>query len=99
MKISKKAKSQSSYKKGDTVAMLFHLIGLVSEENHFVDVSHKDGTITLDNNYRFDTKTGECLNDNIALGARRTLKINSPIDIESPRCDNNKNDGCQEEDF
>lgn len=68
-------------KKGDKVTMLFHLMGISSEEECEVLVAHKDGTVTLKTDedhqkcYRFDTKTGACLNDNTVLGAHRTLKL------------------------
>ena len=68
-------KTQPKYKKGQTVIMLFHLIGLTSEEECTVEKLHKDGSITLDNDYRFDTRTGHCLNDNTFGNASRTLKI------------------------
>ena len=60
--------------------MQFHCCGIVSEENH--KIIKKDGDIItldtdedLDKCYRFNLKTGKCLNDNTALGAKRTLKL------------------------
>jgi hypothetical protein len=63
-------------KKGDKVTMLFWYAGLVSEEQSEVYKAHKDGTVTLVNDFRFDVKSGRCLNDNTWDGARRSLKIN-----------------------
>jgi len=62
-------------KKGENVVMLFHLIGLTSEEKSIVSKVHKDGSITLENGFRFNAKTGRCMNDNTAFGASRSLKI------------------------
>ena len=62
-------------KKGDKVTMLFHYAGLVSEESQAVYKVHKDGTVTLVNDFRFDIKNGRCLNDNTFGGAKRTLKV------------------------
>jgi hypothetical protein len=50
-------------------------MGIVSEEESVIEIAHKDGTVTLENEYRFDTKTGKCLNDNTFDGAKRTLKL------------------------
>jgi hypothetical protein len=74
-------KVQPKYKKGQKVTMQFHMIGLTSEEVGAVEKVHKDGSITLDNDFRFNTKTGECLNDNTFGGASRTLKIDKPEPI------------------
>ena len=62
-------------KKGDTVIMLFHCAGLVSEEEWEVVTVHKDNTITLDNEKRFSLEDGSCLNDDTTFGAKRTLKL------------------------
>lgn len=63
--------------------MLFHMMGISSEEECEVKIVHKDGTVTLNTDedvqkcYRFDPKTGKCINDNTVLGAHRTLKLTS----------------------
>ena len=63
-----------------TRVMLFHLAGLTSEEEFNVK-SERKGIITLDMDddpkrcYKFDTKTGKCINDDTTFGARRTLKL------------------------
>ncbi len=64
-----------TFKKGDTATMKFHLIGLISEEEATVINVSRKNIVTLDNNFKFDGRTGECLNDNTYLGAKRTLKI------------------------
>lgn len=64
-----------SIKVNDTVTMLFHGFGLVSDEESKVIVVHEDATITLENEYRFDTKTGKCLNDDTTFGCHRSLKV------------------------
>lgn len=71
----------SQFRKGQKATMLFHLIGLTSEEEHEVLSVHKDGSITLRTDedprrcFRFDTRTGRCLNDSTDMGASRTLKV------------------------
>ena len=57
------------------------MIGLTSEEEYEILKVHKNGTITLNTDceeskcFKFDTKTGKCLNDNTYMDASRTLKI------------------------
>ena len=67
-------------KKGDSAILLFSMCGFTTEEKYTViDVS--DGAVTLDTSedddkcFRFDIKTGKCLNDENFLGASRALKI------------------------
>lgn len=68
------------FEKGSKVTMLFHGFGEVSEEEYSV-VKVEGDIITLDTDeepakcYRFDTKTGRCLNDNTYMGCKRTLKL------------------------
>ena len=65
---------------GDTATMLFTMFGVTSEEEYEV-ILVEDGVVTLDTDeceddcFKFDEKTGECLNDNDFGGAKRTLKI------------------------
>lgn len=60
--------------------MKFFCAGTVSEEEYEVR-QEKDGIIWLDTDEnlnqckQFDIKTGECLNDSTAFGAKRTLKL------------------------
>jgi len=67
-------------KKGDKVTMRFHGFGEVSEEEYTVIKKLKE-IITLDTDedikkcFKFDIKTGKCLNDNRYMGCYRTLKI------------------------
>ena len=67
-------------KKGDSAILLFSMCGFTTEEEYTViDVS--DGAVTLntsedkDECFRFDRKTGKCLNDKDFAGASRALKI------------------------
>ena len=67
-------------KNGDTVTMLFHLAGCVSEEKWKIinvdgDIVTLDTDEDVDRCRKFNTKTGECINDDTTFGARRTLKI------------------------
>ena len=82
-------------KKGDKITMYFHLIGLISEEDFTINKVHKDGSVTLSNGYRFDTKTGKCLNDNTDMGASRSIKGTNPsVDFYSTR---GEDETCGEE--
>lgn len=75
-----KAKKTTAFAKGQTVTMLFHYAGLVSEEQYEIAKVDKH-IVTLDTDedkakrFRFDAKTGACLNDNTTFGACRTLKL------------------------
>jgi hypothetical protein len=63
------------------VTMYFHLAGVVSEEVLPVH-EETEKTISLkddDTIWQFDKKTGKCLNDNTAFGAKRTIK---PITVK-----------------
>lgn len=62
------------YKIGESVTMLFHGFGLISEEQCEV-VAVEENRITLDNEHSFDTTTGVCLDDVTAFGCKRTLKL------------------------
>jgi hypothetical protein len=74
-------KSPSRYAVGQWATMLFHMYGLVSEAPHKILEVKRDGSITLDTDediskcFRFDTRTGKCLNDNTWGNAKRTLRI------------------------
>lgn len=57
-----------------TIIMKFHFAGQVSEEEHDVILVEGD-ILTLDNDHQFSIITGECLNDNTFMGAKRTLKL------------------------
>jgi len=62
-------------KKGDKIKFNFHGFGLISQEETFITKVGKD-YIQVDAGepeYKFDKKTGECLNDNTYMGCRRTL--------------------------
>lgn len=64
-------------KVGDEITMYFHYAGLVSKEKTVV-VEVDDKFVHLDRGgdepWKFDMKTGECLNDNTWGGARRTIE-------------------------
>lgn len=67
-------------KEGDTATMLFYGFGETSEEEFTVIGVNRD-TVVLNTDedyekcYRFNFKTGECLNDNTTFGCSRSLKI------------------------
>ena len=67
-------------KEGDTAVMEFHLMGVTSEEEYEV-VKVEKNIVILDTDedlkrcFKFDSTTGECLNDNTHMGAKRTLKL------------------------
>lgn len=94
-------KNQPKYKKGQKVTMLFHMIGLTSETEQEIIKVHKDGSVTLDTDeddrkcFRFNTGTGECLNDNTFMGASRTLKIDKPEPIAC--CNRGEDETCGDE--
>ena len=73
-------KEKVMFEVGKEVTMLFHCAGAVSEEEYMI-CHVRDDIITLDTDsepdkcYRFNTKTGECINDNTYLGCKRTLKL------------------------
>lgn len=62
---------------GDTIKIDFHAVGLVTTEEEIVlDVN--DETVTIDAEdercqFKFNRKTGECLNDNTFGGGKRML--------------------------
>lgn len=64
---------------GDTAIMLFHGFGTVSAEEQTVLKVEKDGTLVLDTSkeeakcFRFDPKSGRCLNDVTDFECHRTL--------------------------
>lgn len=67
------------FKVGGKATMLFYYMGLVSEETGWVVSKVTPKEIWLENDghdWKFDAKTGECLNDNTWGDARRELKIN-----------------------
>lgn len=76
----KKTKTKSASKKPQTATMLFHGFGVTSEEEHDI-LSRTKTVITLatdddpDRCFRFDTETGECINDQNDFGCWRTLKL------------------------
>ena len=62
-------------KKGDKIKFNFHLAGVVSQEETTVTRVGK-GYIQVEDGepeYKFDTKTGKCLNDTNYFGGYRTL--------------------------
>jgi hypothetical protein len=67
-------------KKGDNVIMLFHGFGAVSEEPQKV-IAIRKNIVTLDTDEdpkkckKFNTETGECINDDTMFGCFRTLKL------------------------
>lgn len=61
--------------KGQEIFFNFHAIGLVSKTKCEVVGIH-EGILTVsegDPRYKFDLKTGKCVNDNNTYGAYRTL--------------------------
>lgn len=68
------------FKIGDKATMNFHCAGVVSQEEYEVCLIDGD-SITLstdediDKCYKFNIKTGACINDNTTFGAKRTLKV------------------------
>jgi len=73
-----------TYKKGDKIVMNFHCAGVVSQETLKVikfenDVIYTNETFdneTGEENRKFCSKTGKCLNDSNYFGAWRTIDIN-----------------------
>lgn len=66
------------FKIGEMATMEFHMMGLITyEELEINDL--EEGIIYLgecyDDAWKFDIKTGKCLNDNNFLGAFRRLKL------------------------
>lgn len=71
--------TKKKYKVGDSVTMLFHGFGVISEETHTViAVDGNIVTLNTDENEdrckKFDVKTLVCLNDTTDFGCYRTLK-------------------------
>lgn len=62
-------------KKGDTIKFNFHGFGVVSQEETEITKITKDYIQISDGEpeYKFDRKTGKCLNDNTDFGCRRSL--------------------------
>lgn len=62
-------------KKGDTIKFNFHAFGVVSQEETEIIEITKDYIQISDGDpeYKFDRKTGKCLNDNTDFGCRRSL--------------------------
>ena len=59
-------------KKGDIIEFNFHGFGLVSQEDAEV-TEVTDKYVEIDDEYKFDLKTGKCLNDNTHMSCYRTL--------------------------
>lgn len=62
-------------KKGDIIKINFHLAGIVSSEKATVTKVTKE-YIQIDDGepeYRFDKKTGKCINESSYFGAYRTI--------------------------
>jgi hypothetical protein len=62
-------------KKGDRILFNFHCAGVVSQEETTVTKVGKDYIQISDGEpeYRFDKKTGNCLNENNYFNSKRTL--------------------------
>jgi len=62
-------------KKGDAIKFNFHGFGVVSQEETEITKITKDYIQISDGEpeYKFDRKTGKCLNDNTDFGCRRSL--------------------------
>ena len=58
---------------GDTIRMRFDCFGVTSFEDVTV-IKFDETTITVDNEKVFDRKTGKCLNDNVYMGGKRSIK-------------------------
>lgn len=72
------------------IQMNFHCAGLTTPE-YLEVVNENDDTISLatggDEIWRFDKKTGKCINDETAFGCYRTINpINGRIPAECPEC-------------
>ncbi|TXG80803.1 MAG: hypothetical protein E6R13_07555 [Spirochaetes bacterium] len=69
-------------KAGDKVTMLFHSMGMVSQEELTIIEINETEIVTSEtfgsnDEYRkFSRKTGKCLNDTTTFGSYRTLKVN-----------------------
>ena len=62
-------------KKGQVIEFNFHAYRMTSQEETTVESVNENEIVISDGepNYRFDSKTGKCLNDNIYMGCKRTL--------------------------
>jgi len=66
-------------KKGDKLMMNFHGFGMVSQEEQIIHKVTKEYVqIEAEDEeymYKFNLKTGKCLNDNKYMGCYRTINI------------------------